>query len=293
MRKMIKIIAVLFVLACSSIHAAEEMKLEPNAKLTFEFCDLPETFFSKSTHQKCPAMVSAQLPENYTPDGKFPLFVFLNGGDGGRGDSSMARYIVGPRNFVTVSLPLFKDWKDSSGPKIPMPPGVTIDPKSMVTINDAAILGSSYKVMLQKLLNTVPNITVEHSTFGGFSNGAHATAALIAGKNEFILGHFTSFFFFEGGMALVLDPTALQQPALKHCRFISILGDYADDPSRQAQRKLIGDPLIETLARQASDLQIDFTWIVMHGYGHTMPQEYQKLLGQWVRGERLPDNPAK
>jgi len=111
-----------------------------------------------------------------------------------------------------------------------MLPGIDIDPNVIVSINDAAILGSAYKVMLQKLLDTVPNITAADSTIGGFSNGAHATAALLAGKDDFILNHFTSFCLFEGGMALWLDPSALQQPALKHSRLIVLFGDHDDNP---------------------------------------------------------------
>src|SRR5438128_1391578 len=95
--------------AFSSAHAADTVKLAPNVKLTFEFPDLPETFFAKSTGDKRPAMLSAQLPENYSPQGKFPIFVFLNGGSGGGGSSQTARDIIGPRNFIAVGLPLFKD----------------------------------------------------------------------------------------------------------------------------------------------------------------------------------------
>jgi hypothetical protein len=115
MRRTFEIAAVLFILGCSSIRAAADIKLEPNAKITLEFPGLPETFFSKTTHQHIPATLSAQLPENYTSNGKFPLFVFLNGADGGPGDSSTARQIAGPRDFVAVGLPLFKN---ASAPKI-------------------------------------------------------------------------------------------------------------------------------------------------------------------------------
>ena len=60
-------------------------KLEPNAIISLEFPDLPETLLTKSSGDKQPARLSAQLPENYSREGKFPLFIFLTGGGGGRG----------------------------------------------------------------------------------------------------------------------------------------------------------------------------------------------------------------
>jgi hypothetical protein len=281
-----RLTTVLFLLTGFAAFAADQVKLEANAKIVFEFPDLPETFYSKSTHEKHPAMLSAQLPENYTRDAKFPIFVFLDGGNGGEGNSSSARSIVGSRDFITVSLPLFRD---ASGAPPPSVPGLSFNTSSMVNINDAPALSGAYRTMLQKLFDAVPNITSERSALGGFSNGAHATGALLAAKDEFVLGHFTAFCLFEGGLELALHPEALQQPALKRCRFIMLFGDHDDDPKLQMGRTLIAGPLISKLQDQASARKLDFTYIVMHGYGHQMPPEYRQLLGNWVRGEKLPE----
>jgi hypothetical protein len=265
---------------------ADEVKLEPNAKFTFEFPELPETFFSKSTHESVPAMLTAQLPENYSAAGKYPLFVFLEGGNGGRGDSTQGRAIVGLRDFITVSMPLFRD---ASGAKPPPIPGLPLPFNFgyMVNLNDAPVLGKSYRTMLEKLFAAVPNIATERSAFGGFSNGAHATGALLAAKDEFITSHFKAYCFFEGGLALALDPSALEQPALRDSRFITFYGDHDNDPKLQVQRTLIGEPLFQKIQDQAATLHLDYQRIVMHGYGHQMPPEYKKMLGQWIRGEQL------
>jgi len=286
MHRLFRTTAILFLLTGFAMVAADEVKLEPNAKIGFEFPDLPETFYSKSTHENHPAMLSAQLPENYTRDAKFPIFVFLEGGNGGRGDSSTARSIVGPRDFITVSLPLFRD---GSGTPPPAIPGLSFNTSFMVNMNDAPALSGSYRIMLQKLFDAVPNITTERSALGGFSNGAHATGALLVSNDEFILGHFTAFCLFEGGLDLALHPEALRQPAMKRCRFIMLFGDHDDDPKLQMGRAMIGEPLIRQLQEKASALNLDFTRIVMHGYGHKMPPEYRNLLGNWVRGEKLPE----
>ena len=40
---------------------------------------------------------------------------------------------------------------------------------------------------------------------------------------------------------------------------------------------------------EAREHHLDFTSIIMRGHGHELPPEYLALLGQWVRGEKLPE----
>ena len=275
------LIAMLLSLAAVPALAADAVRLERNGKLTFEFPELPETFFTQATGEKRAALLTAQLPENYTRDGRFPIFLFLNGGSGGRGNDLTARAIVGTRDFISVNVPLFKDKPPANPPQIP---GFNYRADQIILPSDAAVLSRAYRVMLQKLFDTVPNIVKERSTLGGFSNGAHAAAALVAGKDEFILSHFTAFCFFEGGLALALNPAALQQPALKQSRFILLFGDADDGAGRKS-----AEPFLAALTREATAAKLDFTRVVMHGYGHKLPPEYMKLLGQWVRGEKIAE----
>jgi hypothetical protein len=139
--------------------------------------------------------------------------------------------------------------------------------------------------MLQKLLDAVPNVERERSAIGGFSNGAHATAALIAGGDKFIREHFTSFYLIDGGMALILQPAALEDPALRKSRFLILRGDPLknDPPGR-----IVGEPFFLAMERRAADLKLDYTSVIMRGYGHAEPPEYRKLVGNWLRGEQLP-----
>lgn len=97
-----------FSIAACSASAVDQVRLEPNEILKFEFPDLPETYFSLSTDKKQPAMLTAQLPANYSRDGKFPLFLYLAAGGGSAGDRAPShRFIIGPRDYITVDLPLF------------------------------------------------------------------------------------------------------------------------------------------------------------------------------------------
>jgi hypothetical protein len=68
----------LIAIACSA-SAASDVKLEPNATLRFEFPDLHDTLMTKASGEKQPARLTAQLPENYSPGGEFPLLIFLTG----------------------------------------------------------------------------------------------------------------------------------------------------------------------------------------------------------------------
>jgi hypothetical protein len=74
--------------------------------------------------------------------GEFGLLVFLGGGQGGRGtDPAEARAIAGPRDFVAVSMPLFKRSLDTKEPYA----GI------MVSMDDFDTISRGYRAMLSKL----------------------------------------------------------------------------------------------------------------------------------------------
>jgi predicted esterase len=276
MKNIFRILALaLIVAACA--RGAETLKLEPNAILHFEFPDLPDTLETLASGEKQPAQLTAQLPENYSRDGKFPLCVYLDGGDGGRGDRpGIARAIVGSTNFICVNLPLFKrSYSTNDG--------------ALVSLDDFDTVSHAYRVMLQKLFEAVPNITAEHSAFGGFSNGAHTTALLIAGQDEFILHYFQAFYIAEGGSFLAEN--TLQKESLKHCRFLFLHGDYAGSvPGTEPQGFLLLGRAIQYFAKEQN---LDFTTIVMQNTEHDLPPKYMTITGQWIRGEKLPVTETK
>ena len=269
-KRILGIIATALVFTVSA-YGADGVKLEPNATLSFEFPDLSDTLATMITGEKQTARLTAELPENYSSDGKFPLFIFLHGGHGGHGKPHpVTREIAGKRDFICVTLPLFKRTFDTNE-------------GALVSMDDFDTVSRAYRNMLQKLLDGVPNVTPERSALGGFSNGAHTTAVLLAGQDEFILRHFRSFFFVEGGSPLAAN--VLQKLAMKRNRFLVLFGD-----------QLKGDPVHEalilvgrSLEYSAQERQLDFTSIVMRGAGHEMPPQYATQIGQWVRGEKLPE----
>jgi hypothetical protein len=257
--------------ACVFACRAADVKLEPDARWSLEFPELPETLTTMVTGERQPARLTVRLPANYSRDGKFPLFVFLNGGDGGRGDTlPLDHKTVGSNDFICANLPLFKRRFDKNA-------------GGLVSVDDFETISRAYRVMLQKLFDIVPNITPERSAFGGFSNGAHTIALLVAGQDEFILRHFCAFYFVEGGSPLAAN--ALHGPGLKRCRFLLLRGDRGE-PEHAAKAFT---HITQALEYAAKGHELDFTFITMRDTGHAFPLKYQLLLGQWVRGERLSD----
>lgn len=254
---------------------AAETALEPNATLQFEFPELGDTLATKASGEALPAKLTAQLPENYTRDGRFPVFIFLHGGAGGRGDAAgRARGVVGPRDFIAASLPLFKRDLNKQEPY----GGLMIAPDDFETIS------RSYRVMLQKLFDVVPNVDPERSALGGFSNGGHTTAVLLAGQDEFTLRHFRAFYFVDGGFG-PLAANVLQKPALQPCRFLLLRGDHP--PGAAARKAFVHQA--RAVEYWAKEYRLDVSSLVMHGYGHELPPGYATLIGCWTRREPLPE----
>jgi predicted esterase len=271
MKNIFRILALaLVVIGCD--RGAETVKLEPNATLHFNFPNLPDTLATMQSGVKQPAQITAQLPENYSRDGKFPICVYLDGWDGGPGDKQdIARKIVGSRDFICVNLPLFKRAYNTNDGDLGL----------LVTVNDFEMASRAYRTMLQKLFDAVPNITPERSVFGGFSNGAHATSLLIAGQDEFILHHFQAFYFVEGGAFLAANTLEKPSPSMQKLRFLFLHGDYSSGFRNRA---------IEECAKEQN---LDFTSVVMPNTGHAFPPKYMAITGQWIRGEKLPDSGKK
>lgn len=184
-------------LLCSqvaSVRAAEpESKLSPGSTITIQFPQMPATFYDVFEKKTLPAQMTIFLPTNYEPGRKWPLLIFLNGGDGGAGASlGVARALCNNRDFVCVSVPLFKtpDFKaDKSKP----------GPDFIINGADGRYMWPFFRAMLEKLDQTVPNLDPARQILGGFSNGAHATAALIDQSDGQVARRFHAFLFVEGG----------------------------------------------------------------------------------------------
>ena len=280
-------------LLCTALLSAilplkAEVDLRPGAVLRLEFPELPPTLYAQAKNDPVPATLTAQLPDNYAPEGRWPLFVFIAGGVGAKAtDVSNARKIVGTANYVVVGLPLFQRAFDP-----------TEEAKGMALgVDDFDTLRNAYRIMLGKLMQSVPGIVAEGSAMGGFSNGAHATALLIAGHDEFTLEHFRQFFFVDGG-APFLAAFGLMSPSLNRCRFLQLRGDQ-DLPGTGKKNPEWGsirdrlNLICDAVHGTARSRGLNWTQVIMRGRGHSFDPEFQVVVGQWIRGEKMDDVPPK
>ena len=188
-------VALVWAMATGSARPAEPAaKLIPGSTFAVQFPDMPPTFYAVFQKTNVPAQMTVFLPTNFDPARKFPLFIFLNGWDGGvGGNPGVARSLCEGRDFVCVSVSLFK------APNFQVTKANAPGTGFIMDAEDGKQMWPCFKTMLTKLEDTVPNIDPAHRILGGFSNGAHATAGLIDESDGEITRRFTAFLFVEGG----------------------------------------------------------------------------------------------
>jgi hypothetical protein len=157
----------------------------------------------------------------------------------------------------------------------------------LISMEDFDTISRSYRMMLQKLLDAVPNISSTRSVLGGVSNGAHTAGVLVAGQDEFILRQFRSFFFWEGG-ADMLAGHALEKASARHHRFLMLQGDQPSQDKAEPLFREYYTHIAQALECVAKELHLDFTSVVVRGYGHEFPTNYFPLINRWARDEKLP-----
>jgi hypothetical protein len=285
----------------ANANPAPVVDLVPNGYVELQFPQLPDTFYTMKTGKKVPAQVTAHLPTNYSKDGKFPLFVFLAGGDGGNIDHNSGggtRLMIGDTDYICVALPLFKKSIDphktggdviSSDAQSGIPPALLAMVKGMsasgvVTQDDYDVISSSYATMLGKLFQTIPNIDPDRSVMVGFSNGAHTIGVLLAGKDPFVLGHFHSFCMVEGGMMLTMAPQKTLTPELKNHRYLFLLGDGAGQTGWGSAARPIIAMMEKNFVQQATAYGLDWSLVPMQNTGHTFSPTYYPIVKQWAMG---------
>jgi len=268
-------------------HAADELK--PDSTITIECPDLPQTFKEMKTGQHIVPTLTARLPKDYTADKKFPLFVFLEGGDGGDGHCYVREYI-GDHGYIAVSMPLFK--KSMAPPTTPpaFPPDLlsNLPPKAsaflmgmahnpgIINSDDAVVLASSWTEMLQKLAQKAPNIDPSRSVIAGFSNGAHAIGAVLASRGPFLRQNFHYFAMVEGGTDAQLDGGPWLTPDLADSHILIMYSDSAGDPIRD---------MVLVIEKRLTDLaaerRLDVTLQLMPGANHSFHKQYYSKLTDW------------
>jgi len=242
----------------SSTPAGPAGVLAPGALLTVEFPEMPPTFYAVQEKKDLPAKMTVFLPRNYTPAGRFPVLVFLNGWNGGTGaDLGVARSLCEDRDFVCVSVPLWKI--DPSAADI-----VMRDP-------DAAAMWPQFQTMLAKLDGLVPNLDRARWVLGGFSNGAHAAQGLIDMSKGEVARRFSAVFFVEGGGRL------------------TDYGLLKDKPFLMVSSNVASLPRSREIAEAARQHGADVTLVYENVGKHDFPTAAYPSVRAWLRS-RLPGN---
>jgi predicted peptidase len=248
--------AVLSVALSLTASAADTRpRLAPGTSFAVEFPELPPTFFAISQKKDAKAQMTVFLPKDYDASRKFPLLVFLNGGDGGAGGNpGVARAITEEQGCICVNMPLFK----------------AVDPKAsggnyIVRADDGKYMWPFFRQMLTKLDERVPNIDPDRRVLGGFSNGAHATAALIDESEGEISRLVRAFLFVEGG------------GKLQHYDLLK------DKPFLMVSSNAKSQPRAQQICDAAKAAGAKATLVAQDVGGHAFPPAAYPAVRQWLR----------
>jgi predicted esterase len=248
-----------FLLAAVALHAAradDAPSLQPGSLFSVSFPDMPPTLSDQCDHNGIKPRMTVFLPQNYDPQRRHPVLIYLSGGSGGTGGNpDVARRISDEKDYVCVNLPLFKEKVEGSG-----------DARLLLGDADYRFAWPLYRTMLDKLAELVPNLDPAHRILGGFSNGAHMTAGLLDDSDGEVSQRFSAFFFVAGGGRL------RHYDQLKDRRMLMLYGDNAS-PKRIQE---IHDAAVQAGAK--------VTLHVMKGVGHAFPPSEYPAVGDWLRG---------
>jgi hypothetical protein len=245
-------------------------KLRAGATIEFRFPELPQTLWSRVHRKRNVTKMLVCLPENYEPGRKFPLFVYLNGGEGSSGakvHATQIRKVSGTRDLIAVSLPLFKKELD---------PNEFLGGILISAFDDYPIISRCYRKMLSKLFETIPNIASGEGAFGGFSNGGHTTSILLSALDPFILRHFRHYFFVDGGTFL----TSLHKNHLRNKRILYLVGG-----SRRKEWRRHWIDGLKSICYSGRLRKLDITYFPMPGVEHAFPEAHMPTLRAWVKQE--------
>lgn len=260
MKQTIKLLTALLLAPLAGLHAAEPAgKLVPGSTFAVAFPGMPATFYALEQKKELKAQMTVFLPANYDRGRKHPLLIFLNGGDGGTGaNPGVARALSAEKDFVCVSMPLFK----ATASKAPGGSYIMCGP-------DGRYMYSFFKTMLAKLDELVPNLDPAHQVLGGFSNGAHATAALMDESDGEVARRFSAFLFVEGGGKLH------RYELLKGKPFLMVSSNAKSRPRAQQI----------TDAAKAAGAQTTFLCVDVGK--HDFPVTAYPAVRDWLRGPAL------
>ena len=150
--------------------------IAPGASLKFDFPEL--------TVDRHGAMAACNLtlPAGYEAAKKYPLVVWLAGGEG---SNTPSKAFLPEGDFIVVGLPY--------------PKGAN-NPSQANMVGDFAKIWTHQRFMLDEIAKVIPNIDKSHSIIAGFSNGGHAIDGMLRlSSGPKLTEYFGIFVFADGG----------------------------------------------------------------------------------------------
>jgi predicted peptidase len=151
-------------------------QVAPGASLKFDFPEL--TVDRKGALAAC----HLKLPANYDAAKKYPLVVWLGGGEGGNQPNGS---FLPAGDFILVGLPY--------------PKGAN-NPKQANMVGDYGKVWAYHRFMLEEIAKVIPNLDRSRSIIAGFSNGGHSIDGMLrlSGSPK-LTDYFSTFIFADGG----------------------------------------------------------------------------------------------
>jgi hypothetical protein len=151
-------------------------QVAPGATLRFDFPEL--TVDRKGALAAC----HLKLPADYDTAKKYPLVVWLGGGEGGNQPNGS---FLPAGDFVLVGLPY--------------PKGAN-NPAQANMVGDYAKVWAYHRFMLDEIAKVIPNLDKSRSIIAGFSNGGHAIDGMLRlSGGPKLTDYFGTFIFADGG----------------------------------------------------------------------------------------------
>ena len=229
----------------------------PGASLKFDFPEL--------TVDRYGAMAACHLtlPADYDAKRKYPLVVWLGGGEGG---NTPNKSFLPEGDFIVVGLPY--------------PKGAN-NPAQANMVGDYAKVWTYHRFMLDEIAQLIPNIDKSHSIIAGFSNGGHAIDGMLrlSGKPK-LTDYFSVFIFADGGGTVYSSKGSL--PDLKG-KFA-----YACWGGEKGSNKLATGQLPKALKAKGATV----VGSEMAGVGHSFAESEHPKVAEWLEKVALA-TPAK
>lgn len=244
--------------------------LKPGTRLILKFPELPQTLHALHSGKESTPQLYIALPENYSADRKFPLFVFLYGGHGGEGAGpGRGQEIMENRDCIFVNLPLFKKKIDPNEPF----KGMLVS-----TEQDGEVICQAYAAMLKRVYETIPNIDTGRNIIGGMSNGANTIVAIFEKGDPYLMGLFQHLILVEGGFYSIKTYARYQGNGILY-----LYGDYAGQDDWLGSKMRAELPqIVKKFAEAAAANHLQATGLMMPNTGHDMPARFNAEVKSWV-----------